>query len=264
MKNPLVTLPRTQSSDSVFAELVDELARKLKAGEPADLDACIAAHPEYEDQLRRLLPAMQAMADLGISASEGAVAPSKDASGPIPGVLGDFRIIREIGRGGMGIVYEAEQLSIGRRVALKVLPFAAVMDSKQVQRFKNEIHAAGQLHHTNIVPVFSVGNERGVHYYAMQYIEGKTLAELVRELRRSTGLEQVVIGNQVIRDQASGQPDRSPMTDPSASRRAGDRSPSSTSPHAALCTERSARPKEFFRSIARLGIQAAEALDHAH
>src|SRR5262245_53679401 len=68
--------------------------------------------------------------------------------------LGDFRIVREIGRGGMGTVYEAEQLSIGRRVAIKVLPRAGVLDPKQLQRFKNEVHIVGQLHHPHIVPIY--------------------------------------------------------------------------------------------------------------
>src|SRR5206468_5523815 len=99
------------------------------------------------------------------------------------GLLGDFRIIREAGRGGMGVVYEAEQVSLGRRVALKVLPFAAALDPRQLARFRVEAQAAAQLHHTNIVPVFSVGVERGVHYYAMQFIEGRTLAEVVADQR---------------------------------------------------------------------------------
>src|SRR5207253_1255433 len=98
--------------------------------------------------------------------------------------LGDFQIIREIGRGGMGIVYEALQLSLGRRVALKVLPFAATFDAKHLQRFQNEARAAAQLHHTNIVPVYGVGCERGVHYYAMQLIEGQSLATLIHEIKR--------------------------------------------------------------------------------
>ncbi len=76
--------------------------------------------------------------------------------------LGDFRLVREIGRGGMGVVYEAEQISLGRTVALKVLPFAAMLDERQLTRFRNEARAAAALHHTNIVPVFSVGCERGV------------------------------------------------------------------------------------------------------
>ena len=85
----------------------------------------------------------------------------------------------------MGVVYEAEQISLDRRVALKVLPFAAALDRRQLQRFQTEAQAAAQLHHTNIVPVYAVGCERGVHYYAMQFIEGRTLADVIGELRRS-------------------------------------------------------------------------------
>src|SRR5262249_31881434 len=102
--------------------------------------------------------------------------------------LGDYRIVREVGRGGMGVVYEAVQLSLGRRVALKVLPFAAAIAPKQLERFKHEAQAAARLHHTHIVPVFGVGCERGLHFYAMQLIEGQTLAALIRERRRLAGL----------------------------------------------------------------------------
>ena len=81
----------------------------------------------------------------------------------------------------MGVVYEAVQRSLNRRVALKVLPFAAAMDPTQLRRFQTEALAAAQLHHTHIVPVYSVGCERGVHYYAMQFIEGQTLAQAIAE-----------------------------------------------------------------------------------
>ena len=83
----------------------------------------------------------------------------------------------------MGVVYEAVQLSLGRRVAVKVLPLAAALDRRQLQRFRQEAQAAAQLHRTNIVPVYAVGCERSVHFYAMQYIEGHSLADVVRELR---------------------------------------------------------------------------------
>ena len=81
----------------------------------------------------------------------------------------------------MGVVYEAEQISLGRRVALKVLPFAAALDARQLQRFKNEAQAAAHLQHPNIVPVHYVGCERGVHFYAMQFIDGQPLSELIRQ-----------------------------------------------------------------------------------
>ncbi len=95
--------------------------------------------------------------------------------------LGDFRIEQEIGRGGMGIVYEAEQLSLQRKVALKILPMAALLDTRQIARFKNEAHSAGLLRHPNIVPIYSIGSENGLHYYAMQYIPGKSLDQWIRE-----------------------------------------------------------------------------------
>src|SRR5206468_4591036 len=95
------------------------------------------------------------------------------------GQLGDFRLLREIGRGGMGVVYEAEQVSLRRRVALKVLPFAAALDARQIQRFQIEAQAAACLHHPHIVPVHGVGNERGVYYYAMQLIDGQSLSAMI-------------------------------------------------------------------------------------
>ncbi len=93
-------------------------------------------------------------------------------------LLGDFKILREIGRGGMGIIYEAEQLSLKRRVALKVLGPGVANSQKQLERFRRESEAVARLHHTNIVPVFGVGTEEGVHYFAMQLIDGKPLSTL--------------------------------------------------------------------------------------
>src|SRR5689334_21141485 len=140
----------------------------VKAGEPPDLERLLREHPEHAEELRRLLPTVLMLADLSRPESQGG-APE---FGNLPrGELGDFRIVREVGRGGMGVVYEAEQVSLGRRVALKVLPFAAALDARQLQRFKNEAQAAASLHHTNIVPVFGVGCEGDTHYYTMQYIE---------------------------------------------------------------------------------------------
>src|SRR5262245_52860086 len=119
----------------------------------------------------------------GLGASLPADRANRNRSAPQPGCLGDFRLLREVGRGGMGIVYEAEQISLNRRVALKVLPFAATLDAKQLSRFRNEARAAAQLHHPHIVPVYGVGTDRGVHYYAMQLIEGCSLATVIDELR---------------------------------------------------------------------------------
>src|SRR5262249_36083271 len=160
-------------ADVNVAELIEELATRLRAGEPVDLEAYIQEHPGQAERLRRLLPAVEVLAELGRSGASGSAPPRVSDADAANGTLGDFRIVREIGRGGMGIVYEAEQISLNRRVALKVLPFAATMDPRHLHRFKNEALAAAGLHHTNIVPVHYVGCERGVHFFAMQFIDGQ-------------------------------------------------------------------------------------------
>jgi serine/threonine protein kinase len=152
----------------------------------------------------------------------------------------------------MGVVYEAQQVSLGRRVALKVLPFAAALDPRQRQRFQLEAQAAAHLHHPHIVPVFAVGREQGVHFYAMQFIEGRSLAGVVRELRRQA--------------QARADADRSSPT--GAQDAAGGPGPAGKErvPGEGLTPApvSSTRDRAFFRAVARLGLQAAEALEHAH
>ncbi len=194
---------------------------------------------------------------------------SGDPAVPSPGTLGDFRILREIGRGGMGVVYEAEQISIGRHVALKVLPFAAILDPRQLNRFKNEARAAGTLDHPNIVSVYSVGTDRGVHYYAMQLIQGQSLAELIAGLRDSHGVARAAPTSAGVSPGAAATGGEQVLPSPPAE------SPS-TAPVASAAVDAPRRPassasslsrfgtREYFRSVAQLGIQAAEALDYAH
>jgi hypothetical protein len=181
---PILDTSRSGTDELALGMLVEELTAKLHAGERVDVDACVRAHPEYADQIRQLLPALSLLADLGNSVVTQAVSstPGIPDADEIVGTLGDFRLVREVGRGGMGVVYEAEQISLGRRVALKVLPFAAVLDPRQLQRFRNEAHAAASLNHPGIVPVHCVDCERAVHFYAMQFIEGQSLAEVIRDL----------------------------------------------------------------------------------
>src|SRR6516165_1831231 len=137
--NRPVPLPNSAGSDDqALGFLIDELTARIQAGEPVEVEAHVGEHPEHADALRRLVPALHLLADLGRSVPAGS---ASGVSVVVPadsltGTLGDFRILREIGRGGMGVVYEAEQISLGRRVALKVLPFAAALDPKQLQRFK--------------------------------------------------------------------------------------------------------------------------------
>jgi serine/threonine protein kinase len=175
------------------------------------------------------------------------------------GLLGDFHIVREVGRGGMGIVYEAEQISLHRRVALKVLPFAGTLDPRQLQRFHNEAQAAAGLHHSNIVPVYSVGCECGVHFYAMQFIDGRTLAALIGELRKGAAapaaLSSVVAAGAV---QAT-----SPATPSAVNPQPSISYGAAHAPTRSLNSSTVQRAG-YWRQVARLGEQAAEALQHAH
>ena len=133
----------------------------------------------------------------------GGRSPRPGASAPIER-LGDFRILRVLGRGGMGVVYEAIQESLGRHVALKVLPPHGRLDPTQLGRFRREARAAAGLHHTNIVPVFAVGEQDGVPYYAMQFIRGQGIDTILDELRRLRH-DDAVVGDQPLPGMSRGE-----------------------------------------------------------
>ncbi len=156
----------TEADEARLAEKVAELAERLRRGESIDQTDDNSFHA---DELRGLLPTMRMLGELS--------SPMARETGL--GSLGDFRILREAGRGGMGIVYEAVQVSLDRRVALKVLLEAAALDPRHVQRFHVEARAAASLHHPHIVPVFAIGSESGILFYAMQFIEGRNLARVI-------------------------------------------------------------------------------------
>jgi WD40 repeat protein/serine/threonine protein kinase len=261
--------------DDALARVLDGYLRAIEAGDAPSPERLIAEHPAIADRLRACLASLRIVGQIG--KSEVADRPA-DQSAESAELIGDYRVIRQIGRGGMGVVYEAEQVSLGRRVALKVLPFASALDHRQLQRFKIEAHAAALLHHTNIVPVFSVGSERGVHYFAMQYIEGRTLAAVIAELRAIAGKEPIKepIGAAATVDPAAGSPPpdhgRYELGRPSSgsatsigsnAKRPADRATTAAAA-GSLSTDRSNRSPEFFRTVAQLGVQAAEALEHAH
>jgi eukaryotic-like serine/threonine-protein kinase len=245
--------------EAELTRVADEYLARLDQGETPDVEEFRRRYPRLAPFLAQILPALEAVRPSTLSTN------GSPSTTPSLGCLGDYRLLREIGRGGMGVVYEAEQISLGRRVALKVLPFAGTLDAKQLQRFKNEATAAAQLHHTNIVPVFAVGQERGVHYYAMQFIEGQTLAALIHELRRSAGLEEpggCRTDFQSLRCASDGMEIRPTAAAPVP---VECTAAVEETPHVApLVTERSTKRSSFYRTAAALGKQAAEALEHAH
>jgi serine/threonine protein kinase/Flp pilus assembly protein TadD len=241
-------LPASGSADAAdegpLTQALEEYRALLEAGRKPERAAFLARHPEVAEALSECLAGLEFVHAAAASLSQDAAGrPAAALASEIlpPGQpLGDFRILREVGKGGMGVVYEAEQLSLRRRVALKVLPLAATMDPRHLQRFQNEARAAAGLHHTNIVPVFSVGCERGVHFYAMQFIDGQPLSEVIRQLREV--------------DKAPHRPS------PPGSAAATPRPAAEVTPLAG----EGCRGRPYFRKVAELGVQSAEALDHAH
>jgi serine/threonine protein kinase len=180
----------TESQSGQVLELAEEFLDRYRAGQRPSLKEYIDRHPELADEIREVFPAMAMMENIAIADESLAGDPTGAAppSQPSPlEQLGDYRIVREIGRGGMGVVYQAEQISLGRNVALKLLPPQIVRDANRRRRFEREARSAAKLHHTNIVPVFGVGEDGGTPYYVMQFIQGRGLDEVLEELRRMKG-----------------------------------------------------------------------------
>ena len=283
-----------RADESRLTAAVEIYLSTLEQGEPLNRAEFVAGYPEFARELARCLEGLELIHRVSPELRQQDATlqtPATDRAAE-PATLGDYQILREAGRGGMGVVYEAQQISLPRRVALKVLPFAAVLDRRQLVRFKNEARAAATLDHPGIVSVYNVGCERGVHYYAMQYIEGQTLAELIGQMRQAENISELGppplasadgptcrrrtlassshgTGHFLVDRSAGtlGSETPAPETEPAAGMKL--ETPASGTPAmGSLTTDhsrgQSLHRREHYRQIARLGIQAAEALDHAH
>jgi WD40 repeat protein/serine/threonine protein kinase len=291
------------------------------AGLRRQVEKLLNAHPRVGDFLNKPLVEQLAAAPDPADATEeldastsGHVAVPAVRGGVIPPSpashqLGDFRILREVGKGGMGVVYEAEQVSLGRHVALKVLPKQLLLDVRTKQRFEREARAAAKLHHTNIVPVFGLGEHDGLPYYVMQFIPGLGLDQVVEELKRLrpgeegsdgaprlTGGELRVTPREVpsaadvaqslltgrfapAADAVAAAPTADPdATEDQAPGGAADKAAPGAPPVAGRLSDSftlsssavlpragpGGKPPTYWQSVARVGVQAADALEHAH
>jgi hypothetical protein len=294
--------------------LAEEFVERQRRGERPSLTEYIARFPELADKIRSLFPALMMVerlkprpADEDGPAPGRIGAPIASGAGAI-GQLGGFRLLREVGRGGMGVVYEAVQESMGRHVALKILAGHGRLSAAQIERFHLEARAAGRLHHGHIVPVHGVGEHEGVHYYAMQFIEGHGLDTILDDLRRLRGAPRgsmeatfdaagegaatgasgtmavarsLLIGDWtrpgvaagpsratdaatvVLSDrEAPSPPESPPASAPPPSAGPATVGPASDSADSSTLTW--ATDAQYNRSLARVGLQVAEALAYAH
>lgn len=234
-----------------LATILDEYLMAIEQGIPIAPEELLAQHPEDAIYLRDYLKAL----NLFHQATGGLLTAECTDSSLFqqPGqTIGDYRLIEEIGRGGMGVVYEAEQLSLKRRVAIKILPFVAATDEKSLARFKTESQTAASIEHPNIVPVFAIGEEQGVHFYAMQLVEGKSLGEVLAELRGT----EVASGSTTTKSAHKFSANEGFAVAPETSE------VSSTNKSSSSFDKRQLEAHLEF--VATIGVQAAEALHVAH
>lgn len=165
----------TEQQQEQVATIVERCMLALESGQQVDIETFVSEHPELQESLRRCLSSLQMLHQaVGELPSE-----NKFANTPTPGThLGDFLLHREIGRGGMGVVYAATQVSLNRTVALKVLPESLWLQPKRARRFQLEAQAAALLQHPNIIPIYAIGAEGNTRFYAMPLIDGQSLDHL--------------------------------------------------------------------------------------
>ncbi len=262
--------------ESELATALREYADAIQAGNPPDIPTFLNQHRAVADELADCIRTLDFMQHVGLDLDlEKAARGDEHTSGQIGEdtetnrMLGDYRIVREAGRGGMGVVYEAQQVSLDRQVALKILPFAALANDQQLQRFKNEARAAATLQHPHIVPVYAVGCERGIHYYTMQYIEGPTLADVLTGLRSKQPADPHAQESDITRllprkaDTPADGPDGrvEPHKAEFESEAGAD---TRREIQAEFSTRRSTSKASHYRTVARWGVEAAEALAYSH
>jgi WD40 repeat protein/serine/threonine protein kinase len=275
-------------------QLAEEFAERYRRGERPPLSEYTCKYPELAERIRQVFPLVAMMEQAGDEASASKTPEARRLASGLGAekleVIGGYRLLREVGRGGMGVVYEAEQLSLGRHVALKVLPLRAAQ-AGGLERFHREACAAARLHHTNIVPVYEVGDDDNVCYYAMQFIHGQPLDEVVAELRRHRANDRrpsspAAPSSRAADENLAGRPARpialsllsaslarhataeftlrqgneeaAPDTDESAC------APTVVVSGQASSSSANGNPRHYYDSVARIGLQVAEALDYAH
>lgn len=279
-------MPRQDlTASEIMEKLADQYTNELRRGESPSINDYADLHPQLAQRIKTLFPLLEMMERE--ASALGTQAVSAEPETPSFERLGDFQIVREIGRGGMGIVYQAIQESLGRTVALKLLPQLA-LDSRMNQRFQQEARLAAMLHHTNIVPIYGIGAEGGYSYFVMQFIEGTSLDQVLIELRalktrpeKGSQYDQPVsaIASALHRENSSI-PSFVPLTSVTPPAQATSVTQGTLGSHETtkmqLSTTQLSFPNssstanltgnrhQYWQNIARIGVQVADGLAHAH
>src|SRR6516165_365186 len=259
--------------------LADEFLARCKRGEKPTIKEYCDRRPDLADEIRDVFEALLMVEDLKPDSGDdsGSFGGPAHVDGKRLERIADYRILGEIGRGGMGVVYEAEQQALGRRVALKVLPRTLAGDGSAQLRFQREARAAGRMHHTNIVPVFDVGQDGEHLYYAMQLIHGQGLDLVIEDLKRLRAQSTAVPATDGVAEDRSiaaslvaGRFEKEDLAavgpDDSGATAAYERSAPSSAmlPGQSDISTATSNRQAYFRSVAQIGVQTAAALSYAH
>ena len=271
-RGPMMNQVDQKIDDAELGELLRP-GSKMSRGEAIDVEQYAREHPDVAEVLRHAPPAGDAQSSFGGKVDATTQGSQLNHGGePMEAnrTIGDFQIIRELGRGGMGVVYEADEISLGRRVALKILPFAGIVDERALQRFRNEVRAAAGLDHPTSSRSDSAGEQRGVHYYAMQFVQGQTLAEVIHQLSQMKNGEHRCPAipsarfSTIDSPAPSGTEPTAALARPAESLPAEDTIPIQQHRQPTIVASSSGSDPHFYRSVAILGVQAAGALQHWH
>ena len=246
----------TDHNQQMLDDVVEEFTQRLRAGERPAISQYSDKYPEQRHEIEELLTSVAMIEELKKQPESQADSIKKEMREICQlDRIGDYKIVRELGRGGMGIVFEAVHESLGRRVAIKVMPNRTFDDEKYLERFKREARAAANLHHTNIVSVFGMGQAGDHRYYVMEFVDGMSLADILTKINLMSAGTTKHDGNAETLDEQ-------------------------LTPVAAKSNKESARtveskilppirttfesPGERYRWAAKLGMQVADGLAYAH
>ncbi len=259
---------RGRASDpEILDGIVEEFTQRIRQGEFPSIAEYQEKYPNLKDEIDDLLASVALIEKLKGESDSRPNRKSLFHKVEQLRQIGDYHIIREVGRGGMGIVFEAIHESLGRRVAIKVMPTPLVNGEQFVERFKRESKSAAKLHHTNIVSVFGIGRQEGFHYYVMDFVDGQSLSNVISGLRKvhSRFTSQASQTTQEGHDNSDtklkfddcGKP---PATKISPAQNSDDTPGSSAAKERRLGNDRA----RHFRWAARIGANIADALAYAH
>jgi eukaryotic-like serine/threonine-protein kinase len=240
------------SDDSRLLALVKEYLAELEKGRQPNRDALYARYPELVSGLKEYLDGLDWLHHGAKAFQTNHSTRRRLDTGLQPGdFLDEYEIVREVGRGGMGVVYEARQAKLNRRVALKVLPLNFPEEPKRLQRFAVEAQAAATVAHPNIVPIYSVGSDQGIHYYSMRLIDGVALDLLAEHASESHAAK---VSQPTTTDNLPSSFEERPTPD----------RPTEGTKILKLLETAARNRTEYHRTVASLGMRVASALDHAH